>query len=362
MPNKTDMIEQLRKGEVSLPPLSLRILGKNEAAWDSPFDALVEASWGKHISRFVVECKTLSTPKAFRDGLNALKVAALPNGYSALLFVPFLNAQQLQTLERENLSGIDLCGNGIIIAPERFAVFRTGGKNRFTSSAPIKNVYRKNSSMVARSFLVQPTYNTVQDILVEINSRNLLVKRWGKKAMSLSTVSKVLKTLEEDLVVGRDNGIHLLQPDKLLQKLSENYETPNIKKRVRLKLPESLKSMMEMLYAQSTELKLPLMAAGMSSTGQYAVMQRGAVLTVCCPDLNPFLERLNGDPSDRFPNLELLEVDDEAVYFDTRQKDGFWWASPVQVYFELMAGDKRDQETADQVKAYILSTLKLESK
>jgi hypothetical protein len=29
----------------------------------------------------------------------------------------------------------------------------------------------------------------------------------------------------------------------------------------------------------------------------------------------------------------------------------------VQVYLELMAGDKRDQETAGQVKSYILSNL-----
>jgi hypothetical protein len=40
-------------------------------------------------------------------------------------------------------------------------------------------------------------------------------------------------------------------------------------------------------------------------------------------------------------------TEDETVYFDARQEKDFWWASPVQVYLELMAGDKRDQETAD---------------
>jgi len=32
---------------------------------------------------------------------------------------------------------------------------------------------------------------------------------------------------------------------------------------------------------------------------------------------------------------------------DGRQEGNYWWASPVQVYLELMAGDKRDQETAE---------------
>jgi hypothetical protein len=40
---------------------------------------------------------------------------------------------------------------------------------------------------------------------------------------------------------------------------------------------------------------------------------------------------------------------------DDRQGEDLWWASPVQVYLELMAGDKRDQETAEQVKSYILN-------
>jgi hypothetical protein len=32
------------------------------------------------------------------------------------------------------------------------------------------------------------------------------------------------------------------------------------------------------------------------------------------------------------------------------------WASPIQVYLELMTGDKRDRETAGQVKEVILKS------
>jgi hypothetical protein len=69
------------------------------------------------------------------------------------------------------------------------------------------------------------------------------------------------------------------------------------------------------------------------------------------------LKRLSGSQSDRFPNLELIETEDETVYFDAWQKDNFWWASPVQVYLELMSGDKRDQETAEQVRSLLLTDL-----
>jgi len=274
-----------------------------------------------------------------------------------LLFLPFLSERQLQELEREGISGIDLCGNGVVVVPGMFAVFRSGEKNRFTSSAPIKNIYRKNSSMVGRVFLFRSGYETVQGICTEINRRNLLVNRWVKKAMSLSTVSKALKTLEENLIITRERTIRLLQPDKLLQKLSGNYVPPNIKERVRLKIPEGIGMIGERLRQESQALGMPLVATGMSSVGRYAVMQRGNLLSIYCPRLDMLMERLSGSQSDRFPNLELLETEDETVYFDCRQEGDFWWASSVQVFLELMAGDKRDQETAEQVKSYIMNNL-----
>jgi len=352
------MIEQLRMGKVSLPPLSFRLLqAEPDLGGNLRFDALVEASWGIRIATFGVEIKSLSTPKAFQDGLTKLKTSSLPKGCLPLLLVPFLSEQQLEELDREQVSGIDLCGNGVVVVPNVFSVFRSGKKNRFTSSAPIKNIYRKNSSMVGRVLLVRSSYETVQNVRAEINQRNLLVKRWDRKAMSLSTVSKVLKALEDDLIITREGTIRLLQPDTLLQKLGENYVPPNINERVRLKVPEATETIVQLLLKESKELALPLVATGTSSVGRYAVMQRGDLLSIYCPRLDMLLEKLSGSQSDRFPNLELLETEDETVYFDSRQEEDFWWASPVQVYLELMAGDKRDRETAEQVKSYMTNSL-----
>jgi len=358
IPSKKDMIEQLRRGRVFLPPLSFRFLeSEPQISENGRFDALVEVSWRGIAASFVVECRALSTPKVFRDGINLLKSVILPDDYQPMLFLPFLSDNQLRELEREGISGIDLCGNGVVIAPGLFAVFRSGGKNRFPSSAPIKNIYRKNSSMVGRVFLVHPVFNAVQEVWSEINRRNMLVNSWDKKPMSLSTVSKALKTLEQDLIIERRGMIRLLQPDKLLEKLSQSYTFPNITERLRLKVPMASKKIREILLKLSRTLDIPLVATGTSSVGRYAVMQRGDVLSVYTPRLEELLKRLPGNQTDRFPNLELIETEDTTVYFDARQEGGFWWASPVQVYLELIAGDKRDRETAGQVKSLLLQDL-----
>ena len=356
MPTEKEMLDQLRQGKVQLPPLTFNFMDDQlSLGEDIRVDAYVEVKWQRKSARFAVECKALSTPKFFQNSINYLKSLPLPKNMVPMLFMPFLSERQLKELEREGISGIDLCGNCVVVSPGAFSVFRSGGKNRFPSSAAIKNIYRKNSSMVGRGFFIDSDFPTVQDVRATINQRNLLVSRWNKKPMSLSTVSKVLKTMVEDLIITRSETVRLLQPDKLLEKLRENYIPPAVTQRIRLKIPENNKSILELLSEQSQQLELPIVASGTSSVSRYAVMQRGDLLTIYCPKAEVLLEKLPGSQSDRFPNLELLETEDEPVYFGARQEDGFWWASPLQVYMELMDGDKRDQETAEQLKSLILN-------
>lgn len=358
MPAVQEMIKMLRSGKIALTPLSFDVLqAQPSIGTNRRMDLMIKASWRNATARFAVECKGISTPRAFQDGLNLLKTNPMPKGCLPMLILPYLNERQLQTLEQEGISGIDLCGNGVIVVPGVFAVFRSGERNRFPSSALIKNIYRKNSSMVGRVFLSRSAYETVQDIRSEINRRNLLVNSWNTPPMSLSTVSKVLKTLREDLIIERDDTIRLLQADELLRRLSGNYTAPRITERVKLKVPGGTETITALLAKQSQELRLPLVATGISSVVRYATMQRGDPLSVYCPCVEMLLERSIGDRTDRFPNVELVETEDETVYFDARQGGDFRWASPVQAYVELMAGDKRDQETAGQVGSFILAEL-----
>jgi hypothetical protein len=61
------------------------------------------------------------------------------------------------------------------------------------------------------------------------------------------------------------------------------------------------------------------------------------------------------EETSRFPNVEFLETDDDFIYFDARDNLA---ASPVQTYLELMRGDKRERETAEQVRKALLRPLR----
>jgi hypothetical protein len=146
-------------------------------------------------------------------------------------------------------------------------------------------------------------------------------------------------------------------PDKLLDLLSENYTFPQINQRLTAKTTFTPDEFCRRLAKGPAEADLKVALTGSSSAGQYAVMAREPIQSFYCSNLERLLKRLGPDleETSRFPNIELLETDEDFVYFDTRENLA---ASPVQTYVELVQGDKREQETAVQLRKTILQPLK----
>src|SRR3989339_1809686 len=131
---EAEIISRLKQGEVSFSPLSIRFETPSRTESNSRYNGFIKAAWGKQQAKFGVEIKSLSTPKAFAEGLSYLERNKLPPDVLPMLIVPFLNEERLKELETEGISGIDLCGNGIVTAKEKFAIYRSGQPNQFSSS------------------------------------------------------------------------------------------------------------------------------------------------------------------------------------------------------------------------------------
>jgi hypothetical protein len=358
-PTQKEVLDRIKNGSLRLSPLSIRLEKELTNLRDRRLDAIVDLEWQGQSVKCAVEIKTISNPRAIRDAASQIKEAAAQLNLVPLIIVPFLSDEELQELERKQISGIDLCGNGIVVVPSRLTVYRTGAPNNFRRPAAIVNIYRRNTSVVGRVFLARASYQSVTEILNEIEKRTVFP--WWT-SIRLSTVSKALKSLEEDLIVAReDNLIRLLQAEKLLDKLSESYAPlrvwppPEKAPSIKLRVPLEQEELLSLLSGISATEGIPIVGTGLSSTWLYATMQRGPMLSVYCPFVPMLVGPVKGEETDRFPNLEIIEVSEQFVYFDSREKAGFRWASPVQTYLELMSGDKRDRETAEQVKAQILT-------
>ena len=217
-------LASLRRGEVAFSPFSLAPRPEIEDSNGRRSDFVLEMTWNGRTRLFAVECKANATPAILEEAIQQIRRASRPPLLWPMVFVPYLSDANLQRLEQEGVSGLDLCGNGVVTVPGEWLVYRTGKPNLYPQSFPIKNVFRGSSSLVARVFLLRRVFGAVGEIRAEIERRG--------GAVALSTVSKVLARLEEELIVGRRSGeIRLLQQDKLLQALSENYRPPEVTRR-----------------------------------------------------------------------------------------------------------------------------------
>ncbi len=319
-------------------------------------DFRVSVAWDADRWEFAAEAKTRNTPRVLDEALRQARRWAAASGRLPMVIVPFLGEKRIERLEEEGVSGLDLCGNGLVLVPGRLLLRRTGQPNRYPESRPARFAYRGATSLVPRVFLRRAEYQSVGQVRDEIKAAG--------GSVALSTVSKALARMTDDLIVDRSEGrIALMQPDKLLDVLLENFAAPRPERTAQLKTPLPLEDFFRRAQGfVGSAPKLQMVLSGASAQDRYAGGLRADVPTVYANNLNELKRRIGDDawkPVDRFANLTVVETRDPTPFFDARRDDGgASFASPVQAYLELAAGgDKRDTEMAQQVRSRILRDL-----
>ncbi|MBX9724505.1 MAG: hypothetical protein K2X81_24055 [Candidatus Obscuribacterales bacterium] len=352
MESEQEIINFIQSGQLRVGPVLFDVVQQPASRADNQPSLIVNGNWGENQMLFAAEVKRYGSDKSVMQAANNAQYYADCLNMNPLVVVPWLSEDQLLSLEKRRISGVDLCGNGILVAPG-LSVFRTGSRNKFPASRPLKRVYDGTSALVARVFLLKPEYKSVSEIREEVLARG------GN--ITLSTVSKVLKQLEEDVVVSKSkDGIRLLQADKLLNRLRTNYKAPKTTNIIRSKI-NTAGEVPKLLTKAAKQANFKLVLSGTSSVDYYATMGREPLDTYFCT-INP-LEQLEGlgamiDTASRFPNVEFQVTNEEYVYFDARKdKSGRLFASPIQTYLELATSDKRGQEIAQQVERDLLADL-----
>ncbi len=334
----------LRAGELSVPPLDIRVI---QTARNAGEDAVLDVAWRGQSCRYVAQLKQDARPQTLKLATDqARQLAGKSSKSRPMVIVPYLTGEKLDELLGAGVSALDFCGNAAVEAPGRFLFYKSGNPNRYPDSSPIQSAYRGDSSLVARVLLLAREFQAIGDILAAIRERG--------GSLTMGTVSKVLQRLEADLVIQRPtrNRVRVIQPETLMDGLLEAWQPPRLESmwtgKVSLPAPNLLSSL-ERLARESD-----LVRTGESSAGEYAVWAGEPIITCYCratPAL--LLNELGAEVKETgaFPNLRLLQTDDQRVYFDRRPK---LTASPVQSWLEMASGDKRQKEVAGQIQRLLL--------
>lgn len=189
---EADMLSRLQAGEVTIAPLQVK--WKASLLAKGP-DATAIVTWGGKRFRFAAELKSRSIPKFLSEAVRQARLYAERSGDRPLVVVPYLAPERLEELEQAGVSGMDLCGNVLLNAPGSLFYLRTGAPNRFKETQSIRDVYRGTTSLVPRALLLQPNVRSLSHLQQFIRSRGA--------AITLSTISKALRRMEDDILIER---------------------------------------------------------------------------------------------------------------------------------------------------------------
>lgn len=340
---EAEMLSRFQVGEVLLAPLVVRSLIRADRSRAG--DARLELGLPTESEgfRFVVEAKGRATPQAVHLAITQARAAAAGSAEMPMIQVPFLSSKRLEDLEREGVSGVDLCGNGLVVVPGRLYVLRSGEPNRYRDSRPLNNPYRGRSAMVARMLLIRPRWESLSALAVE-------VRRAGV-ALSLPQVSKAVQALAEDLVVSKEAGtITLREPLRLLDELGRAWQ-PRIRARQALRLSAGDWA----TRLSSTAIKWAL--TGGSSANRYTAFSESGPRVIAVSDVKAATTLLNGSPEDvkSFADIELIQTDEAGFFFGNEiDGHGVRWASRLQAWLELQSGDARQQSAARELRGILL--------
>lgn len=363
--SQNEAIGRLKSGKFTFDPFSVSVKDtevQNSLEAQKSVDAVLEITWNNSTKIFVSEFLQASTPKALQSKVPFIKEVAeslktfVPESSPTprpLILTPYLNEDALSFLREQNVSGLDFSGNGLLIVPDEWFVLKSGKENQFPASQGIKNIYRGKTSLVPRAFVEQSSFETVTGIKETIDSLG--------GSLSLSAVSKALQSLEEDFIVDRNGSIQLINPEKLLKNLDENYRLPEVENKKRGQIVSD--NPLEDLKWSAESQELDLVGITPNQFGiRSNVEEIGPIYTSSTTSL---LQDVNFKEKPRFAEFEIRQTSDPRIYFASKSfadpeafSTEFPWASPLECYLQLSQGDKRQQEQAQKIKSKLLDNLK----
>lgn len=352
---ETDLIEHLLTAEDLLPPLkmaSAMALPDDGGKADAFLTARLEGNSTEYFN-FLVETKTRSSPQMVHQAISQIRRFVSERNdpeVFPMIAVPYLSDERLRELEKEKVSGVDLCGNGVVTIPGKLFIYRTGNPNRFPESRPVGNPFQGKSAMVGRVFLSELLVLGHREIETLGRVREGILNRGVE--ISLAQVSKAVSALREERILGsRGRAIYILDPDQLMDRLAASWK-PEIARRIYLKLPGGRES----ISGLGNDSTLDWAITGISSVARYTTFAQGGPIQLVVSDLRRAVSILEGreERVPSFADVEILESSESGFYFGSEIDNGMRWADRLQTWIELSNGDARQRDAARDIREQLI--------
>ncbi len=338
--NKTDLITKVSAVGEHIRPLVLEAKRPRGGGRTKP-DLEVTISWEGISRQFAVQVKPKATPKEIEAALVEAKTAAMVSGALPMLLVPYLSDEALRRLQETLVSGVDLCGNVHIVVPGLWLISRTGEPNLFPTSRGIKSAYSGTSGLVPRVLLLKQQFQRLQDV------ENEIARSGG--SIARGTISKVLKRLEDDLVVDRSSGIRVTDSSRLLERLKLHYAGPDIAQAETVLLAKDWEAQVATAAKRAGILAAVLSKPASESPERIYVQDLTSVLSNL-----PGRQSLAARELGEWLGIEIAEARDPGVFFNLRPGGALPRCDALQHYLEYQRAADAPPSVARRLREEIL--------
>jgi len=351
-----EILERLDKETDRYAPLAITRIEKDVIAGEGRrIDAIAEFSVKDGPSfQALIEIKSLATPKIIDDVCQQitylLEIASRKN-LVPVFVAPYIGKEQANRLAKAGISWIDLSGNMTIRVAGQVYIERTGKPNMFPDTVPIRKIFQGSSSLVSRALLLKPEgFSSLYELADFINSRNA--------SITVSTISKVLKALEDELLVTKKkNLIAVDDPEKLLDRLAKGY-ADSVKRqqsnRYRFAIDNYTLSLLPTFWASPLEYAACEFYAaklrGLTATEQITLFVKSLDEVRKTYGFNMLVTK----PDAEFGQLTLIETKEPSVWFNVQSKEFVRTVDDIELYLEMTVATPRGPEIAKQLKQRIL--------
>lgn len=358
-----EILEALRKNEPfrGLPGVRIsNLVSQPSGPFDAGFDATFDLQFGESKVKVYAEIKNACTPKLIEQIAPWLtKIKSMQEDTALVLVCPAFSAQAQAICLDRGVDFIDLAGNVSINVPGKLLLQRLGLRGTTQAKLPFyRNPFLGKASRVLRVLLQKPAEWTPTKVAKELALETSRIQFSAENfEISLALISRVLRSLEEDLLLVRRGSASVVrEPRRVLMRWAQEY-----KERYRWYLRRSFKCPNP--FGPNLQ---PVIRGfeGLVAPRSYAITGAAAATTTA-----PFVD---ADVIDIFvndetsviairslmsktgvgPDLRVIYPYDIGVFMYSDVRNGVPVVSDIQAYLDLFARGGRDLKQAD----YLLET------
>jgi len=354
---QAQIVESLRQGEpfAGMPQILVENVSFEERAATKAEANLTLNAGGRRVP-VVLEVKTLCTPRIAEQLVPWLaQIKRARPGSAVALVCPRISPDSQRLCAENEVDFIDLSGNVYLNVPGTIYVLRTGMKAAPESSrTTFRDPFSGRASRVLRVLLNRRQVWRPGEIASALEEES---ERLGVDfRISLPTISKTLKSLEEELLIRRNGSLVTVpDPKRILMRWAEKYrERYRRRARTAVQIPNPFGA-----TAEDVAKGLEGLEGTMAFTGAAAASEKAPLVDVdsmeiaATPSTAKLIQSRAQGPK-RGPDLRIVFPADDGVFLYGTNLGSIPLVSEIQMFLDLYARGGRDTKQADLLMTSVI--------